>query len=111
LVDEIPPDEDATYVFSSTPGQKDLYGFPNADPTTADVSAVVVEVRARKDDGGTRTIAPTITSGGTALDGPTQAVGTTYSQFQSIYENDPNTSAQWTLAAVNAAVAGMDEIA
>jgi hypothetical protein len=105
-VDEIGEDGDTTYVSASTAGNKDLYNFDDLASTDSP-KLVTVLTLTRKDDGTARTMAPTIRSGATDLDGSTYTQTTSYDYAEMITETDPNTSAAWTKAAVDALQAGV----
>lgn len=106
-VNEASEDGDTTYVSSATAGQKDLY-TKNASPAdTGPIFAAQLCSVARKDDAGTRSIANTVRSNATDLDGATKPLNTTYSWFLDIYETDPNTGSPWTKTGFDAAWIGV----
>ena len=111
LVDEVPPDGDTSYVYSSTAGQVDVYGMSAIAASTGTVKGVQWLAYARKDDAGTRTIAPLIRISSTDYAGSDQNIGTSYTYYLQVYEEDPSTSAAWTIAGVNAAEMGIKEVA
>jgi hypothetical protein len=101
-VDENPPDDATTFVDSATVGQIDRYTFPAVTGST--VAAVVVNLRANISVAGTRAIRAVTKSGSTLGDnGSDLSLTTTFGDYQGIFETDPNTSAAWAVAAVNAA--------
>jgi hypothetical protein len=102
LVNEVPPDGDTSYVGSSTVGQVDEYGMTTIAVSTGTVAGVQTLLYARKDDAGTRTIAPVVREGGTDYVGTAVSLGTSYAYFPQIYEQDPATSAAWTIAGIGA---------
>jgi len=108
LVDDAgAPDDDSTYVESSTPGDKDTYAFGNLPASAATVHAVGVKVIAKKIDVGAPDLIAVARSSTTEDDSPSLGVGTTYIARQGIFEEDPNTSAAWAPAAVDAAEFGI----
>lgn len=109
-VSEQSPDFDSTYVSSATAGQEDLYAFTPALPTTNQIFGVGVKTLARKDDSNTRSIASLLSSGATVAQGATNALGSSYVAYNDTYNTDPNTSAAWTVSAVNALQAGVKVI-
>jgi hypothetical protein len=112
MVDETLVDGDASYVFSTTPGNEDLYGITSLSGTPATVAAVQVRVCAEKDDSATRQLATSLVSGSTHVNGPTFTVPfDSYVYERDIYLVDPHTSAPWTGAGVNAAQIGQKVIA
>jgi hypothetical protein len=97
------------YVSSATPGQIDLYTLPTISAANA-IDAVQIDYYAEKDDSGTRIIESVVQSGSTQATGAQNALGTSYGFFSDIFPNDPNTSAPWTLAAINALQVGVEEV-
>jgi hypothetical protein len=110
-VDDLAPDEDASYVASHTAGQVDLYAMTDLPASVTSVYAVGVVTRARKDDVGTRQVAGTVQSNLTDADGATRTLTGSYQTFWDKYELDPNGSAAWTVSAVNALKVGVKCIA
>ena len=111
MVDEVPPNDDTDYVSSSTVGHKDLYALPDLPSPSGEVKGVVVTMRARKDDAGTRTIRAVVKRSGTEAEGPDISLSTDYAYYQSVFGVDPSTSSPWTIAAVNAMQAGTKVVA
>lgn len=109
-VNEIPPDGDTSYVSSNTPGNVDTYAFGNLTGITTGIKGLQVNILNRKDDAGSREIAPVVRSGGTDYTGNTFAVLDNYSTAVQVYEEDPDTSAAWLVAGVNAAEFGQTVI-
>lgn len=108
LVDETTPNDDTDYNSDVTPGNKDTYVMQNLPTTAVNVSAVVVNLYARKDDAGTREIAAIARSGSTEEVGATHALSTSYQYFQHAFYMDPATSplVAWTSTAVDAMECG-----
>lgn len=106
-VSEVPPDDNNSYVTDATVSDIDLYAYPSVSGSS--VKAVVVKVRAEKDDSGTRTIRTEVRSSGTNYDDGVDKALTlnTYGDFQGIWETDPATAVAWTVAGVNAAQFGI----
>lgn len=106
LVDDATQDGDSTYVQSSTAGEKDTYAFANMSHTPSSIYGVQVNMIAKKDDAGARSIASVVRSDGADTDGTTQALSTSYADYMQIVEQDPDTSAAWTKTGFNAAEFG-----
>lgn len=106
LVDETTPNT-SDYVSTSTVGNKDTYGFGDIGGTVSAIYGVQVNMAALKDDAGSRSIAATVKSSSTNADGSSLALSTGQLIYTSIFETDPNTSAAWTQANVNAAEFGV----
>ena len=101
------PDDDTSYNASSTVGHIDLYALPSLVTTEDQVHAVQVTSRWRKDDAGVRKARRVIRSGGSNFEGSYVVLGDSYSTLVERFDEDPNTSAPWTLAAVNAMEIGV----
>lgn len=108
-VDETTALGDGDYVSETTAGEKDTYAFGNVTPTTGTVKAVQVLLGARKDDAGSRSIAPVYGNGTPAsdVDGTTVSIGDTYEFYREITEQDPVAASNWTISSVNAAEFGV----
>lgn len=108
-VDDNPPNNDTDYVASGTPGQKDSYTHEAISPLATTIHAIAVNMRARKDYGGTREIRALMRHSGTDATGAAKAVGTSYSYHQQIFHDVPGGTG-WTQAQVNAAEAGVEVV-
>jgi len=104
------PDSDTTYNSDATVGHIDSYAYGDIDTTGTPVYGVQVNMYARKDDAGTRQIAPLIRQAGTDYVGTTVTVTSTYTYYSQLYNQDP-TAADWTAANVNADEFGVKTIA
>lgn len=108
-VDEDPANDDTDYNFASVAATRDLYAFPDIAPTTGTVYGVAVNITARKDDATARTLRELTRRGGTDYAGAvTQTLTTSYAMYTEILEQDPSTSAAWSIANVNLAEFGVD---
>lgn len=107
LVDGASPNG-TDYVQSSTVNDKDLYGFTNLSHTPSSIFGVLVAPSALKDDAGSRSIRMLAKSGGTEVDsGADVNLSTTRTRYLGLFETDPNTSAAWTKAGLDAAQFGV----
>lgn len=107
-----PPDGDATYAGTTVAGNRDTYTFTDLPSAAGTVKGIQVVLDARKDDAGTRTIAPVIRQGGVNYDGlVAQPMGLTYYELQFPYDVNPATAAAFTVAEVNADEYGMKLVA
>jgi hypothetical protein len=111
-VSENPADDDTTYVAGTAAGNIDLYTFAAIATTTGAVQGVMQMMIARNDSAGTTTLGAECRSGTTNFVDAGQNVGsTTYNGYFVLRLVDPNTSAAWTIANVNAAQFGVNRIA
>ena len=101
-VDEPQQNTTTDYVFSSTPGQADLYGIAASASTPLTTYAVTTRAYAIKSDAGTRTMAVQLKSGASTVASPTVVLTTSNWQWAWRHDTiDPQTGAAWTAAAVN----------
>lgn len=94
------PDGDTTYNSSSTAGQLDDYAHQPLT-LTGTIYAVVHVSYLRKDDAGARTVDQYIKSGATISLSPDISLGNSYLYYFQTAEQDPNTSAAWTVTGYN----------
>ncbi|HLA24488.1 MAG TPA: hypothetical protein VJ206_03765 [bacterium] len=105
-VDETAQNGDTDYVSEASAGDRDTYVFA-ALGLTGTVAAVQVNVWARKDDAGSRTVAPVIRRSAVNYDGTAASVLDSYSAVcKQVYETDPSTAAAWSVTNVDAAEFG-----
>lgn len=104
------PDDDTTYVASSTASAIDTYVAGDLDTAAGTIFGVQTNVYARKDDAATRIVAPVIRQGGTDYVGNDIGLATSYASGRQIYQQDP-TGSDWTVANVNGDEFGIKVIA
>jgi len=113
-VADVPPDDDTTYISSSTSGQAETAVVQSA--TTAGIVGTVLAVatiaRCRENasftPGGIQVrLRSGTTDNDTAMPG-SQAIGTNYSYLGKYYETDPATGAAWTIGALAALEVGVE---
>ena len=104
-----PPQGSSSYVFDATVGHEDLFTFPALSAAAPTIYAVAVKASVAKSDAGAKTVSVRAKSGATDSGGSAGALapGTSYAWLTSLFPTDPNTSAAWTLAALNVAQAGV----
>lgn len=111
LVGETLEDGDATYVYSSTVGQEDLYTLSALGLTASSIAGVEVFLVARKSDSGPRTIELQYIANGSAdTSEGTLPLPNTYLYLTKFLPKDP-TGASWTQANVEGASIGQKLIA
>ena len=107
-VDEIPPDDDTTYVATATATDVDTYEFGDVTPTTGTVLAVTTYMFARKDDAGARVINSVVRPVATDYaSGASHSVGDSYAYYSDLYEENEEVAGVWTIATVNASEFGI----
>jgi len=115
LVNEIPPDDDTTYVWAVAPGSPpfpiDCYHFQTVDPTRT-ILAIQTNILARKSDTGNRALSVLTRYGGanSVADTSGRFVNETYIDYRDCFDVSPLGPA-WTPAVVNATQWGYQLIA
>lgn len=115
LVDEAPLNSDTDYVYTSTVNSVDTYAFTDMAAASGTIYAVQHNLIARKDDAGSRSIAPVVrhyvTGVGTDYTGTTASVGDSYADVTELQATNPGTGNPWTVSDVNADEFGVKLIA
>jgi len=111
LVNDATPDL-LTFVQSNTAGHADRYGLAHLSGTPTAIDAVQLVYRAARSDNGSRTMRGLIRSGTTTANGgtvtpPATPIGQYY---RDTWHADPDTSAAWDAAGVNALQAGVEVV-
>jgi hypothetical protein len=106
MVNQAIEDADTTYVSGATAATGDLYTVTATPAGVTGIVAVVTKMMAKKSDSGAKTASVQMKSGATTSLGTAQALSTGYLYASRVNTVDPNTSAAWTLANVNAAQVG-----
>jgi len=104
-----PPPGPYSYVFDATVGHEDLYGMSPLSASPGAVHTVAVKGYVQKSDSGTKTLSLRVKSGANDSGGSATglAPGTSFGWLASYFATDPNTSAAWTGANLDAATAGI----
>jgi hypothetical protein len=101
-VNETSPNDDTSYVYSSTPGTKDTY-TRNWTSFTNTPLAVRVEARARKNDAGIRSLRNILKRGTTEFEGAAQALDSQYFPVRTEWQQDPLSGDAWRPGRFNSA--------
>lgn len=104
-VNELPPSL-TQYVGSPTVGNRDLYTLQDLPVAVQSINVVEVLALAQNSDAGGGSLAPTVKSGATTNEATAVGLSTSAGYITGRWETDPNTSAAWGAAAVNALEAG-----
>lgn len=104
-VSELPPSI-LQYVSSATVGDRDLYAMADLGVAVQSINVVEAIALAQNSDAGGGSIAPTVKSGATTNEASPIGLSTSPGYVTARWETDPNTTAAWTQAAVNALEAG-----
>ena len=103
------PDDDTTYVSSSTSTQKDEYGLSNLVGTASAVAGVKVNTRAEKDDANPLSFKNGIKSGATNQQ-VTHTLGQGYSNFIDYFETSDGGSTAFTGTTVNSLLSTIEVV-
>lgn len=109
LVDEHPY-SGTDYVGSATVGQKDSYALANLPAGVTTVHGVQITGQMAKNDATLASARYMLRSGGTDYGGTTRNLTTSYTGYFELYETNPITSANWTVADVNGLETGMEVV-
>ncbi|MDD3029228.1 MAG: hypothetical protein PHS57_02970 [Alphaproteobacteria bacterium] len=101
-------DDDTTYNEADTADSADTFVFDDLSLLGADVFGVQANIVARKDDAGTRTMAPMATIDSTDYAGAAQSLGDSYADLTHVWETNPATSSSWTESDINGAEFGYE---
>jgi hypothetical protein len=107
-VSEVAMDSDSSYNYSATAGQVDTFAIGALRAATNLVYGVQVTGAYRKDDASSRTIQQRVLSASTVGAGTAASIPTGYVYISDMFAVDPNTSASWAVASVNALKVGYE---
>ncbi len=107
-VDEIPPNVDTDYIKASVVGDKSTFGITTGVLGT--VKAIQLSNHTRVINAGTRKIKPLIRSNGVDYNGEESEVAfqSAYQSIMGCWDTDPDDSAPWTQAKLEAAEFGLE---
>lgn len=109
-VDDNPPDDDTSYVYSANSGDIDYYGVEDLPTAVTTVHGVQVVGRARKLDAGTRQIKLKIKSGANIQDSAAISLSTGYLNYINITETSDGATTAWTKSTADAALVGLEVV-
>jgi hypothetical protein len=98
------------YVEDTVSGHKDLYAIGNLVRTSGPVYGIQVTDHLVNTDAGAVSAKVSLKSGATSDSGPAVPLVTTYKTARKLWEQNPNTSGPWDIAAVNAIEAGVEVV-
>ncbi len=105
-LDEVPPDDDTSYNASGTVGALDSFPVTDLSALNADIFGIQMNLLAKKDDAGERSLVSLVRCGGTDMAGDPVFLGNSYLNLTTVFEQNPATSANWTEAEINVAEFG-----
>jgi len=105
-IDDAIIDDDTTYLETDTAGNQFLVEMQALPASRKTVLGMQVGGQARRTAGGSGNLILLNKSGTTTSQGASQTVPSTYTGIWETYEDDPDTSSQWTVSNYNAHQAG-----
>lgn len=108
-VDEIPGDADGTYNYSSTTNDIDSFGVASLSYVTSAIVGLEHRMYARH-EGVANSARTKIFSGTAVSNGSTEALTNAYLAYYTISETDPYTSSAWSVAGVESAEIGYENM-
>ncbi|RKZ91737.1 MAG: hypothetical protein DRQ40_09500 [Gammaproteobacteria bacterium] len=109
LVDENPCDNDTTYLEDNVTGQRELFDWPALPPSAMTIVAVTSIVDSRVTDASSVDLKLVNVSGTTTTVGTAQTVASeSFSCYEEMYEENPDSSSAWTKASLEAAKFGFE---
>jgi hypothetical protein len=104
-----PPLDNFGYISSNTPGNEDLYNFPNLSTHPTAIYTVSVKGYLKLSDTGNRSVDLRMKSSSTDSAGSNagQIPGTAFGWFESFFDTDPATGIAWTESGINNAISGV----
>ena len=110
-VDENPSNDDTDYVYSTTVGNKDLYGVTSCTRINANIKGVQLNADARVTDTTPQGLRPLAKSGASETSGGSYTVTSTgYKVFPVLAQYNPATGALWTPAEIAAMQIGIEHV-
>lgn len=106
-VDDVPPDDDTSYVESDVADELDTYALSAPVAETGVIGAIMWQARARANNPGNTSVAPVLRVNGTNYAGSDKGVGQTYINKRQVYETNPADDAAWEAADLAALEAGV----
>lgn len=108
-VDELPPNDDTDYVYSSTSGTVDLYNLTSSGLPSVEILRVWPEARARDDVAAGGLIGLPIKTNGVQYEGTSVSLLTTYTKqiLGDARTVNPQTSAAWNVSELDALQVGV----
>jgi len=109
-VNQIPADGDTSFLASKTPGDQDMFNFSPLPILSGngDVFGIQVNVFAKKDNEGPRQVKPIIDPGVAISVGAALELTTVYRFGISMFQQNPDTSLDWTEAEVDSSKVGFE---
>lgn len=109
-VDEADPDDDTTFVATSGVGYIDSYEFADLVTLSGSIYGLAVNIWAKKDDAGSRTLNAIVRPTTTTYSGSAPiSISDTYGYSTFHFETNPETAGYWTIAQINAGEFGIKQ--
>lgn len=103
-------DSDTSYITATTTNIKDLYGLSDLALTSGVIKGIAHNFTARKTDLNPTNIEPIIEVNGSEYTSTSQSMTTSYLNYQTIWENNPDTASAWTYSDIDSLIAGIQTV-
>lgn len=110
LLNDVPPD-DADYITTASTTAESDYGLTNGPGNLSEILTARPAIRAKKDDAGTCTVAPSMISNAVKAAVSGQPITTAFAYYDSNVPINPDTGVPWTASNLNAAVEAIERTA
>lgn len=110
MVDETPEDGDTTYVEASVTNDLDLYTLSDLPAGPNTVHGIMISTEARKTTGDPASFQGVVRTGGSDFNSSSHTLSEAYTGFTELREENPDTSAPWTVAQINALEVGVEVV-
>lgn len=103
-IDEIPP-VSTDYIQANTVGDESEFGMSNLPSDVTNVLGIQFYTKMLKTDAGDSSVQVSVVSGASDASGADRPITTNATVYTDVFEEDPDTSAPWTLSGVDAMLA------
>lgn len=110
-MNETVPDEDTTYISSSTVGDKSEFGFSALPAELDTVAAVFIPVMAKSDEAGISSIKLSMLNGAGTAAGTEHELTSAYVYYRDAFNANPDGGGAWTKAAFEASTIRIEKTA
>lgn len=107
LVDEIPPDDNTSYVYAVADGEFDTYGMSNLPASADTINSVNVVTWASKDGAVINNVEHMLRISSTDYSGSAKSLPVSYDNVSTIFDLSPATADSFTASEINSLEAGL----
>ena len=107
LVDEIPPDDNTSYVYAVADGEFDTYGISNLPSSADTINSVNIVTWASKDGAVINNVEHMLRISSTDYSGSAKSLPVSYDNVSTIFDLSPATADSFTVSEINSLEAGL----